>query len=213
MDWLKALLKAAGLDDAAIEAMIGDVNKELPKHFVPKAQYNEVSAAKQQAEKDVTDRDKQIEDLSKTAGLSEDLKKQIEQLQTDNKTAAAQHESDLKQIKVDNAITAVLNGKVHNEKVVTGLLDKTKLVMTDDGKLVGLDEQLTALKTSDAYLFKPEGGGQGGQGGAQGGQGGQGGQQGGGFRFGAGGGQQGGAQGGQNITLADAVASHFQSKQ
>ncbi|SEU32355.1 phage scaffolding protein [Paenibacillus sp. NFR01] len=210
MEWLKELLKAAGLSEAQIDAMIGDVNKELPNHFVPKQQYNDVAAAKKQAEKDVSDRDKQIEDLSKTAGLSEDLKRQITQLQTDNNTAKTQYEETLKQIKLDNAITAGLAGKVHNEKVVTGLLDKTKLVMTDDGKLVGLDEQLTALKASDAYLFKPEGAG-GGQGGAAGVQGGQGGQQGG-FKFGAAGGQQGGAPAGQNISLTDAVAAHYQSK-
>ncbi|KGE21117.1 phage scaffolding protein, partial [Paenibacillus wynnii] len=41
-----------------------------------------------------------------------------------------------------------------NEKVVTGLIDKGKLVIGDDGKVVGLDDQLKVLQTSDAYLFK-----------------------------------------------------------
>lgn len=156
MDWLKAILKAAGVEESKLDALVGDVNKELPKHFIPKSQYNDVSTAKQQAEKDVADRDKQIEDLSKAAGLSDDLKKQIEQLKSDNKTAKDKYDADLQQIKLDNAITAALAGKVHNERIVTGLVDKTKLVLGDDGKLVGLDEQLTALQGTDAYLFKPE---------------------------------------------------------
>lgn len=156
MDWLKALLKAAGLDDAAIEKIISDADKELPKHFIPKDKHDEVVNAKKQAEKDVSDRDKQIEDLGKTAGLSEDLKQQIETLKTENQTAKTQYESDLKEVKINNAIAAALTNKVHNEKVVTGLIDKTKLVLGDDGSVVGLEEQLTGLKTSDAYLFKPE---------------------------------------------------------
>ncbi|WP_405173790.1 phage scaffolding protein [Paenibacillus sp. FSL H8-0260] len=156
MDWLKELLKKLGVEDSKIDGAIADAGKEIPKHFVPKSQYNEVSTAKQQAEKDVADRDKQIEDLSKAAGLSDDLKKQIDQLKSDNKTAKDKYDADLQQIKLDNAITAVLTGKVHNEKVVTGLIDKTKLIIGDDGNLVGLDEQLTGLKSTDAYLFKPE---------------------------------------------------------
>lgn len=162
MDWLKAILKAAGLDDTKADAIAGDAGKELPKHFVPKSQYNDVSAAKQQAEKDVADRDKQIEDLSKAAGLSDDLKKQIDQLKTDNKTAKEKYDADLQQIKLDNAISASLTGKVHNEKHVTGLIDKTKLVIGEDGKVVGLDEQIKGLQTSDAYLFKTEDKGTGG---------------------------------------------------
>lgn len=146
MDWLKELLKKLGVEDSKIDGAIADAGKEIPKHFVPKSQYNDVSTAKQQAEKDVAERDKQIEDLSKAAGLSDDLKKQIDQLKTDNKTAKDKYDADLQQIKLDNAITAVLTGKVHNEKVVTGLIDKTRLIFGDDGNLVGLDEQLTGLK-------------------------------------------------------------------
>ncbi|WP_455644295.1 phage scaffolding protein, partial [Paenibacillus lactis] len=58
MDWLKELLKNAGLDESKIDGLIGDVNKELPKHFVPKSQYNDVVDARKKAEKEVTDRDK-----------------------------------------------------------------------------------------------------------------------------------------------------------
>ncbi|WP_415841591.1 phage scaffolding protein, partial [Paenibacillus lactis] len=67
MDWLKELLKNAGLDESKIDGLIGDVNKELPKHFVPKSQYNDVVDARKKAEKEVTDRDKQLADLKEAA--------------------------------------------------------------------------------------------------------------------------------------------------
>ncbi|OUS70292.1 hypothetical protein B1748_29090 [Paenibacillus sp. MY03] len=155
MDWLKALLKAQGLTDAQIDALIGDVNKELPKHFIPKDKYNEAVEAKKTAEKDVADRDKQIEDLGKTAGLSEDLKKQIETLQAENKTAKDKYEADLKELTLNNAIKSALTGKAHDEGIAAGLVDKAKLVLDGD-KVVGLDEQIKTLKESKPFLFKPD---------------------------------------------------------
>lgn len=125
------------------------------KGFVPKTRFDEVNEAKKKAEKDAADRDKQIEELGKTAGLSEDLKKQIETLQNENKTAKEKYEADLKELTLTNAIKTALNGKVHDEALVAGLFDKGKLVIDGD-KVVGLDEQLKTLQESKAFLFKQE---------------------------------------------------------
>lgn len=190
MDWLKKMLKDAGFDESKIDALVGDVNKELPKHFVPKSQYNDAADAKKQAEKDRDTVNGQLEELKKTAGASEDLKAEITRLQGENQTAKSEYEANLKDMTLTNAIKSALTGKVHNEAIVTGLIKKDKLVIGDDGKVVGLDEQLKGLQTSDAYLFKPE------DAGGAGGNGGQGG-----FRVGGGGGQGGGAAGDQ--VLAD----------
>lgn len=125
------------------------------KGFIPKARFDELNEAKKKAEKDVADRDKQIEELGKTAGLSEELKKQIETLQAENKSAKEQYEADLKELTLTNAIKAALNGKVHDEALVAGLFEKDKLVIDGD-KVVGLEEQLKTLQESKAFLFKTE---------------------------------------------------------
>ncbi|NWL90006.1 hypothetical protein DMN77_20865 [Paenibacillus sp. 79R4] len=192
MDWLKELLKKLGVEDTEVDKIDAEVVKELPKHFVSKTQYNEVTEAKKKAEKDVTERDKQIEELGKTAGLSEELKQQIQALQTENKEAAEKHATEMKELQLSNAIKSALSGKVHDEDLVTGLFDKDKLVI-NDGKVVGLDEQLKTLQESKAFLFKSEDGQQQ--------------QQQAGFKVGGGGNPNPPAA---TASLKDAIAAHFQ---
>ena len=154
MDWLKELLKAAGIEESKLDGLIGDVNKELPKHFVPKSQYNEVAEARKKAEKDISDRDKQLEDLKKSGGDADALKAQIDKLQADNKTAKEQYESDLKELQLGNALKLALSGQVHDADLVTGLIDKTKIELGEDGSIkAGLEDQIKGLRESKAFLF------------------------------------------------------------
>ncbi|BBI32360.1 hypothetical protein KCTCHS21_17590 [Cohnella abietis] len=161
MEWLKELLKKAGIEDAKIDGLVGDINKEIPKYLIPKDKYNDLATAKTKLETDLGERDKQLETLSKTAGASEELKKEITQLQTANTAAAEKHASELKALTLTNAIKSALNGKVHDESLVAGLFDKEKLVIDGD-KVVGLDDQLKGLQESKAFLFKTESAGSGG---------------------------------------------------
>lgn len=156
MEWLRQMLKDVGMEDSKIDAIIADANKEVPKHFIPKDKFNDLTNTKNQLEKDIQARDTQLEELKITAGASDELKARIQTLQDENKTAKEQYEADLKDLTMTNAIKLALNGKVHDEDLASGLIDKAKLVLGDDGKIVGLDEQLTSLKESKAFLFKPD---------------------------------------------------------
>jgi len=157
MDWLKELLKKAGLDESKVDSLVGDVNKELPKHFVPKAQYNDQAEQRKKLESDLAERDKQLEGLKKSSGDSEALKQQIEALQGENKAAKEKYESEMKELSLSTAVKLALAGKVHDPDIVTGLLDKTKIELDDAGGIKGgLDDQIKALQTSKAFLFVPE---------------------------------------------------------
>ena len=75
-------------------------------------------------------------------------------MQKQNAEQEKAHKAELAQVKLDNAIDAALTAAgAKNTKAVRALLDTTKVKMGDDGKLTGWDEQLTAVKKSDAYLF------------------------------------------------------------
>ncbi len=126
------------------------------KGYIPYDRFQEVNEAKKKAEQDVKDRDKQIEEIKKSAGDNEALQKQIEELQKTSKEAEEKYQTELKDTRLTNAIKLAIAGKAHDEDLVAGLFDKTKLILSDDGKVTGIDEQLKTIKDNKAFLFKEE---------------------------------------------------------
>lgn len=107
----------------------------------------------------VSDRDKQLETLKASAGDNADLKKQIEDLQTENATAKANHESELNQLKIDFAVEKALTGaKAKNIKAVKALLELEDAKLDKDGNVKGLAEQIEKLTSGDdtKFLFEAQ---------------------------------------------------------
>lgn len=161
------------------------------KGYVPKERFTEVNEAKKKAEADVEERDAQIEEIKKSAGDNEALRKQIEELQDASKEAEQKYQEELKDAKLTNAIKLAITGKAHDEDMVANLFDKSKLVLSDDGKVVGIEEQLKTLKEGKSFLFKEE-------------------QKDNKPGFHKVGGNPPGEQGEGNVSLKDAIAAHFQ---
>ncbi len=156
MEWLKKLIEKHTKDGVLNqEELLTEVNTEFPKHAVPKETYNALAETKIKLEGDIKLRDAQLEELKKVdaAGLQTEIKR----LQGENKTAKETYEKELKDLQLTNAIKLSLNGKVHDEDIVSQLIDKEKVIIGNDGKIVGLDEQINSLKESKAFLFKEDG--------------------------------------------------------
>lgn len=121
--------------------------------MIPKTRFDEVNDAKKTLEKDVTDRDTQLEALKKTTGASDELKAEIEKLQGENATTKAEYETKLQQQTYDYALEkALTDAKAKNPRAVKALLN-TEAIKLDGDKLLGLDDQIAALTVSDGYLF------------------------------------------------------------
>lgn len=102
----------------------------------------------------VGDRDKQLETLKASAGDNADLKKQIEDLQTENATAKATHESELNQLKIDFAVEKALTGaKAKNITAVKALLDLKDAKFDKEGNVKGLAEQIEKLTSDEGTKF------------------------------------------------------------
>lgn len=147
-------INSLNLTDEAKKKATEGLKNFLKDNYVEKAKFDEATTAKTNLETQIKERDKQLETLKKTAGDKEKLENTIKQLQEENKTAKTKYETDLKNIRIDSAVKLKINGIAQDVDIVSGLIDKTKLIVSDDGTVTGLDEQINPLKQSKPFLFK-----------------------------------------------------------
>ena len=144
-----------GLSEEQAEKVLS-ANAEQLKGFIPKSRFDEVNNTKKQLEKDLKDRDAQLENLKNSSGDVETMKQTIENLQRDNKAAKDNFEAELAKFKLESAIdTALLSSNAVNTKAVKALLDMGKIKL-DGEVLIGINEQIEALKTAEdsKMMFK-----------------------------------------------------------
>ena len=144
-----------GIDEETAKKLESASLEEL-KGYIPKARFDEINNEKKKLELDVRDRDSQLETLKNSSGDVEAMKQQIAALQADNKAKDEAHAAEIKQMKINSAVdTLLLNSKAKNTIAVKALLkDLDRAELLEDGSIKGLEEQIAALKKSDAYLFE-----------------------------------------------------------
>src|SRR3989304_3141283 len=82
------------------------------------------------------------------------IKKAADEWKTKAEQAQAEATKQVSALKFDYALNEALTGaKAKNAKAVRALLNAENLKMGDDGKIVGLTEQLEAIKKDNDYLF------------------------------------------------------------
>ncbi|MDU2164788.1 MAG: phage scaffolding protein [Veillonella sp.] len=149
----KEQLQALNLTDEQINAIIEDYGK----NYVSKAQFNEKNDAYKQAKLEIENLTNDISTLSEANKANEALQSQIKELQDAATQREADYNENIKNMKIDTAITKALSKSgAMNETILTGLLDRTKIAIGEDNTITGIQEQITALKESDPYLFKQD---------------------------------------------------------
>lgn len=126
------------------------------KGFVPRDRLNEATKAKEQAEASYGTVKAELDKLKTSAGDNEALQLQIKQLQDDLKDKEKNHAAEIASMKMTNAIQAAIGGTAQDAELVAGLLDRSKLILSDDGKVTGLEDQIKGLKEAKPFLFKDE---------------------------------------------------------
>lgn len=156
----KEELVSMGLSEEQADKVLA-AHKEEMKEYVPKSRFNEVNEEKKTLKSQLAERDKQLTDLKNTAGDNEQLKQKIAELEESNKKASAEHEAQLKQLRIDHAVeSALTSAKARNQKAVRALLNLDDVDIDDDGKIKGLDKQIKKLVESDdtKFLFESDDG-------------------------------------------------------
>ena len=148
-------LEDLGLNKEQVDAVIKMNGADIENaKSVSAAEISNLQTENESLTSQVKERDKQLETLKKSAGDNEDLQKQIEQLQTDNATAKANHESEMNQLKVEYAVEKALTGaKAKNIKAVKALLDLDDAKLDKEGNVKGLQEQIDKLVSGEDTKF------------------------------------------------------------
>jgi chromosome segregation ATPase len=146
LEWLKPIL-----GDAYTEDLDSKISAEIGKNFVARADFNEVSTAKKKLEGDIKARDKQLDDLSKAQGTTDELRAEITKLQAQNKNDKDKYEAEIAGIRMDNAVATALNAAgAKNVTAAKALLaDFLKdAKVADDGTVKGLTAEIESLAKS-----------------------------------------------------------------
>ena len=149
----RKFLEDLGLEKETIDKIMAENGNDVN---AAKADYDSLKQQLDAANMQIQERDTQLENLKNSTGDMEALKQQIVSLQSDNQATKERYEADMKDLKLSTAIKLALGDSAQDADLVAGLFDKSKLIMSDDGKITGLDEQMKALKKEKAFLFKEE---------------------------------------------------------
>lgn len=151
----KAEFVSLGINEE-LAAKAEKASLEELKGYMVKHQYEEVCTERENLKKTIKENEATLEELKKSAGDATSLTEQIQKLQKEAKEKETAYQKELKELRMNNAVKLALTGKVHDEELTAGLIDKTKLILGEDGTITGLEEQIKALKETKAFLFKEE---------------------------------------------------------
>jgi len=105
-------------------------------------------------EKQIMERDKQLEELKKVDVTAYEQK--IKEIQEENLKSKSDFENQLKQTKIDLSIeNALIKAGAKNAQVFKSMVDTTKIIVDND-KIIGLDEQLETIKKDYSWGFGAE---------------------------------------------------------
>lgn len=144
-------LEKLGLEADVIEKIMIENGKDIENaKSASAAQLAELETLKTQ----MTERDKDIATLKKASTENDSLKTQIADLQSKYKNDTESLSTTLDKVKLDGAVANALS-KVNARDVddIKALIKLDDIKLDDKGELTGLNEQVTTLQESKAYLF------------------------------------------------------------
>ena len=152
------LLKAQGLTDEQIKAVMGAMKKEKIYTTTEEKADERISKLKSQKEDlegQLNTANSTIKELKKNNADNEELQKTIKQHEDTIKTQKAEYENKVRNLTLDSAINnALTKAKAKHSDLLASKIDRDKLVINEDGTITGLDEQLKGFKNTYKDLFE-----------------------------------------------------------
>ena len=145
-------LKELGLSEEQIETVMKFHGQTVNE---TKNKLNETQSEIELYKSQLEARDNDMETLKEKAAKGEGLEDEINNLKETYEEAKRQHEESLQKTKREYELDiALTQNNVRDPVVIKPLIDNESIVLTDEGKIEGLNEQLETLKETHSYLFK-----------------------------------------------------------
>lgn len=151
-----------GLDSSTIskvEDIIKDNAKELDaklfidgdgEHYVPHARFDEVVNQRDSANSSIKDYQAQIEELGKQVEAGSSAETTINDL----KEKLSAQTALAKQATIETKLHPLVTDSIAPVGDLLGFMDLEKIVVSEDGSVSGLTEQIASVRESRSYLFK-----------------------------------------------------------
>lgn len=144
-------LKAMGFDDKQIADIMKAHKEVIDKDYVTKVRFNEINEENKLNKEAIIERDKKVEELSKSGATAETLQKELADLKVKQEEERKQHDEKIDQMLLNGKVEAALTeAKALNITAAKSLIDMGKVsLLKDKTGVSGLAEQIAALKEAE----------------------------------------------------------------
>lgn len=160
-DW-KEVLKGLGVEDNLLDAISSKIPADKKLHvledgqFVPMTRFNEVNEQKNTYKKQTDDLTSQVAQLGQFKGTADELQKKLQEVQTSYEAKLVEQEKTFNQKRLNNELDTVITlNKGRNSKAIKALFNM-EAIKLDGDNVVGVSDQLEAIKKDNPYLFDLE---------------------------------------------------------
>lgn len=151
--------KYFGVTTKTTEELVAELKADIGREFVSRADFNLKNEELKRAQELNNEHAKQLEKLAELEGDKDSLKEQIGELRQKNAETEAEYQQKLMDLKMNTAMDAKLSKVFQSDTIdyIKTLVKKENLTFTEDGNLLGLDEQIEPLKeTKKSFLLQDD---------------------------------------------------------
>jgi len=148
----REFLKELGIEDEVIDKIMTENGKDIE---ALKTQAGALTAERDGLKEQLAAANEQIEgfkelDIDGIKAAADEWKQKAEQAERDR-------DEKIAGLRFDHALEKQLGGaKAKDAGILMGLLNRDGLKLTEDGKILGLEEQLSKIKEEKGFLFEEE---------------------------------------------------------
>lgn len=150
----RKFLEDLGLTKEQIDSVMDENGKDIEAE---KEKATSTTAELEDVKKQLKEANSTITDLKKSNADNEALQAKVKEYEDTIKTQKADYEAKVRNLTLDSAIEKALsNAGAKHIDLLSTKIDREKLKIETDGKVTGLDEQISAYKESYKDLFTPK---------------------------------------------------------